>query len=209
MTQKQANIEGDIHILQHSSRRTRSDAKGDLLKAQELFTTTKKSIAEVAHDAGFGSGCCLSTRFKQMTGLTPLEFRQIYHPEYKALHEQDKFAGPKTALLTTNKTVKQIAAEYGFSSEDYFSHAFKKAEGVWPTEFRKNGGNDKNEKAKILLETTNKSITEIAYEVGYENPDCLTVGFKRVVGMSPTKYRRLHQAEITNNVVSLQPGIAI
>lgn len=46
------------------------------------------------------------------------------------------------------------------------------------------------ERAKYLLQYTDRTITEIAAEVGYATPFYLSLQFKRMVGVSPSTYRR-------------------
>ena len=45
------------------------------------------------------------------------------------------------------------------------------------------------EKAKQLLGRSHYTITEIAYEVGYNDPNYFSATFKRVVGITPSRYR--------------------
>jgi AraC-like DNA-binding protein len=45
------------------------------------------------------------------------------------------------------------------------------------------------EKAKTLLVSSNKSINEIAYELGFEYPQNFSKLFKKKVGVSPTQFR--------------------
>lgn len=44
-----------------------------------------------------------------------------------------------------------------------------------------------------LLETTNDSIEKIAEDVGYNSSDHFYRVFTDYYGMSPTKYRKIHQ----------------
>ncbi len=44
--------------------------------------------------------------------------------------------------------------------------------------------------AKTLLKNTNKSIMEICYACGFNNPNHFTHVFKRGMGITPTKYRK-------------------
>lgn len=48
------------------------------------------------------------------------------------------------------------------------------------------------EKAKLLLWSTNKSISEIAYEMGFEHPSHFTKIFKSKAGKTPKAYRSLN-----------------
>lgn len=45
--------------------------------------------------------------------------------------------------------------------------------------------------AKKLLEETDKTLSEIAADVGYENPSKFTAAFKSETGMLPSKYRNV------------------
>ena len=44
--------------------------------------------------------------------------------------------------------------------------------------------------AAYMLRTTNQSITTIASNVGYSNPSKFSAAFKKIMGMSPIKYRK-------------------
>ena len=46
------------------------------------------------------------------------------------------------------------------------------------------------EKAKSLLWGTEQSISEIAYELGFEHPSHFTKIFKAKTGKSPSEYRQ-------------------
>ena len=48
------------------------------------------------------------------------------------------------------------------------------------------------DKAKTLLWGSNKPISEIAYELGFEHPSHFTKIFKTKTGKSPTEYRHLN-----------------
>ena len=45
------------------------------------------------------------------------------------------------------------------------------------------------ERAKLLLSTGDRSITEICFEVGFDSLGSFSATFRRVVGWSPTVYR--------------------
>lgn len=45
------------------------------------------------------------------------------------------------------------------------------------------------EEAKQLLETETSSVEDIAFEVGYEDPNSFRRLFKRLVGVTPARYR--------------------
>lgn len=72
----------------------------------------------------------------------------------------------------------------------YFSHQFKEQTGFSPTEYVINTRIDQ---AKILLARTNKTISEIAYEVGYASSGSLINLFVQKVGCSPKEFRKTQQ----------------
>lgn len=69
----------------------------------------------------------------------------------------------------------------------HFARAFKRTTGVSPhaylVELRV-------EYARRLLETTDRTVTEIAFEVGYESSQSLARVFVNKTGLSPSAYRR-------------------
>lgn len=74
-------------------------------------------------------------------------------------------------------------------SEFHFARAFKRSVGETPHAYLIGL---RIARAKELLETTGKSVTEIAGEVGYDTPQSLSRIFARQVGMTPSDYRRSH-----------------
>ena len=48
------------------------------------------------------------------------------------------------------------------------------------------------EVAKALLSTTSKSISEIAYHLGYQYPQYFSRAFKKVVGKTPNEFRNIY-----------------
>jgi YesN/AraC family two-component response regulator len=78
-------------------------------------------------------------------------------------------------------------AQHVALSEDYLTFCFRKELGVTPitylNRFRVN-------QAKELLAHTDKSITEIALDVGYSDSSYFSRVFRREAGLSPTDYRQ-------------------
>ncbi len=46
------------------------------------------------------------------------------------------------------------------------------------------------EKAKELLETTHKNVSEVCFEVGFNNPGYFSKVFKKEFGVSPSSLQR-------------------
>ena len=72
-------------------------------------------------------------------------------------------------------------------NEYYLAHSFKKVTNYSPQQYimRRRIG-----KAQCLLIYTQLPITEIAYQVGYEDSDYFSRVFKKLIGTSPREYRK-------------------
>ena len=71
-------------------------------------------------------------------------------------------------------------------SESYFKTIFKKSSGYSYSEYLTTV---RMNQAKNLLNTTEKSVTEIALDVGYQTPNSFSSLFKRETGMTPTQWK--------------------
>lgn len=79
------------------------------------------------------------------------------------------------------------AAEALHVNAYYLSHTFKKIIGYSPMQYitRRRIGEAQN-----LLITTNRTVTDIALQCGYNNSNYFQVVFNNIVGMPPGKYRK-------------------
>ena len=116
-------------------------------------------------------------------GLASWQVRQC--TEYISEHSQKKLA------------IKEIANLANLSPY-HFSRAFKQSTGVPPYQYQLKV---RSERAKFLLATTDRSVTDIAFEVGYESSQALARLFRREIGINPNAYRRRSKAGI--NIVQL------
>lgn len=82
--------------------------------------------------------------------------------------------------------MNDIAAEAGLSG-DYLSRQFKQFTGISPTEYIKNF---RFAKAVEMLKDTNIPVSDIAMEVGFEDPAYFTRQFRQILGKSPSEYRK-------------------
>lgn len=90
--------------------------------------------------------------------------------------------------LTENITMADVAKQSGLSAS-YFSVVFKQETGV---NFKDYLTQQRMEKAKHLLQTTNDLIPNIAKSVGYTDARYFSSQFQKIVGLKPAKYRKLH-----------------
>lgn len=78
----------------------------------------------------------------------------------------------------------------------YLSHSFKEETGISPIQYL-NETRIKN--AKILLESTNYSISEISRFTGFSSQSFFSQRFKEITHLSPSQYRDSKQQEISLN----------
>jgi YesN/AraC family two-component response regulator len=78
------------------------------------------------------------------------------------------------------------AAELVGLSPKYLSRLFKEKVGIGFNDYRLKV---RMEKAVELLETTDYSVAEISYKLGYENPESFARLFSKVAGSTPSEYR--------------------
>lgn len=81
--------------------------------------------------------------------------------------------------------IKDVARKVGFN-ESYFIRLFKRITGTTPHEYLMRLRIDKS---KQLLKQTDKSITEVSYDVGFENVNVFIRDFKKYAGITPLRYR--------------------
>lgn len=84
--------------------------------------------------------------------------------------------------------VSECAREFNFSP-NYFSDMIKKETGVSAQEFIHNKVIDL---AKIQIFDLNKSISQVAYDLGFKYPNHFVRFFKQRVGVTPNEYRNLN-----------------
>lgn len=75
-----------------------------------------------------------------------------------------------------------------FMNKSYFLHQFKKMFNISPMHYLTLV---RVEQAKILLANTTRPITQIATDVGVDNPVYFTELFTKAMGISPTMYRKV------------------
>ena len=82
--------------------------------------------------------------------------------------------------------IDELAAMCGFS-KNHFIASFKRSLGESPYSYL---SKLRISKAKLLLETTNENIQEIAVQCGFKKANTLTSLFKSETGKTPSEYRQ-------------------
>lgn len=85
----------------------------------------------------------------------------------------------------TDLKIDDMAAESGLSRTMFYNE-LKSLTGLSPKEFV---SDFRMKKAKMLLEKTNRTVAEITYSCGFNDPAYFSRTFKLDTGMSPSKYR--------------------
>jgi AraC family transcriptional regulator len=88
--------------------------------------------------------------------------------------------------LSENISLAELA-ELARLSIFHFSRAFKQSFGMPPHRYHTSR---RIERAKVLLAKPNQSVTEIALDMGFNDTSSFTAAFRRLVGRTPTDYRR-------------------
>ena len=89
-------------------------------------------------------------------------------------------------------TLEELAELTGFSTF-YFSHRFKHETGYAPRDFVIHV---RLEEAQALLKHSNRSVEEIAFDLGYSSLNSFTNIFRKKVGCSPAAYRKMSRNKI-------------
>ncbi|WP_270335150.1 AraC family transcriptional regulator [Ligilactobacillus acidipiscis] len=91
--------------------------------------------------------------------------------------------------FTADFKIKNLQRSSSPISEFYFAHKFKELYGYTPIEYirRRRIG-----EAQTLLITTDKSITEIAFSVGFNSSSYFCTTFKKIVDLTPKQYRIIY-----------------
>ena len=99
-----------------------------------------------------------------------------------------------TENYSQNITLAMLADMAGYS-ESYFSRLFKTSTGFGYKDFIQTV---RLKTAKELLSKGNDSVCGIAFKCGFSDSNYFSSVFKRSVGMSPLKYRKVHH-DFSNN----------
>jgi transcriptional regulator GlxA family with amidase domain len=98
-------------------------------------------------------------------------------------------------------SIPAMAARAGLE-ERTFLRRFRKATGLKPTEYCQHL---RVGKAREMLELTNRTIDQVAWDVGYEDAGAFRKVFQKVMGLSPRDYRRRFGVALAADTVPDDP----
>jgi AraC family transcriptional regulator len=119
------------------------------------------------------SDSSLRSASRRKGGLAPHLLRRALDFMHANLHRQ---AGLRNLADSTELSVS------------HFSHQFRKSTGMSPYRYMQTL---RIEHSKRLLKNHKCSVLDVALAVGFENPQHFATVFRRIVGHSPSAYRRL------------------
>jgi len=83
----------------------------------------------------------------------------------------------------------RVVAAVAFLSEAHFSRSFRATFGETPHHYLQRR---RVERSMFLLRETDRSITDICFDVGFSSLGTFSRTFREIVGESPTEYRQGH-----------------
>jgi signal transduction histidine kinase/DNA-binding response OmpR family regulator/streptogramin lyase len=133
----------------------------------------------------------LAKKQDQITFLSKLLQLQNKHSQTPNINQLDLdlIKSIQEYALNNNKMSIEELAHSLFTSRTQLHRKVKSLTGMSITAYL---NHIKIEKAKKLLKTTELSISEIAYDVGFDDPAYFSRSFKKLVTISPISYRENH-----------------
>ena len=164
-------IEAVRNVAENLNLEPLSVSLGELILDREALTEPEKEKLDKAlEELGFKR---IDERRSQMIQkIKSVVIRHIHHTDGGAKHNWSDLIG------------KEIPYEYS-----YISNLFSQVEGVTLEQFIIR---QKIEKVKELLFYDEMNLGEIAWQMGYSSPSYLNSQFKKVTGMTPGEFRKLH-----------------
>ena len=98
--------------------------------------------------------------------------------------------------ISKNLKIGEIADAFGYSSK-YLSHLFSEVSGMSLKQFIMNA---KIETASFFLTDSDRTVSEIASELGFSDVHNFSRAFKKVTGLSPSTYRNTYAKRMLYHV---------
>lgn len=170
---------------------------GDVWTSAGITAGIDMSLAIVAEDLGRSAALQMArsmvvqmVRAGGQSQYSPALGRQVNDGvgRFEALH------GWIAERLDKPLSVETLATQAGMSSRN-FARAYSKAIGITPA---KAVEAMRVERAQEILETSSKSLKQIASVCGFKDEDRMRRAFLRTINVSPAEYRQNFQTEVAN-----------
>lgn len=156
---------------------------------KQLQDIVKNKYPSITLDAM--STSILTELYGQLALVPPVENysenqKQIYYDIMDYVHTN----------ISRNIKISEIAAAFGYN-EKYISHRFVEICGIPLKQYILK---TKMEQANYMLTDTNKSISEIAKDLGYSDSHNFSRTYKKITGFSPSDYRNTFSKRLLYHV---------
>lgn len=173
------------------------DSNGEEFAFYDQLTTLEVHHSQYLKEKFFDIANQYNVPQKPLLSVTS-KFYNIMHHISITLHthnlSQNEFSNILKGIqyiendIEQNKSVAEIAKMCNVSTS-YFRSSFKKYSGQSPIDYRIN---KKMERAKLLLENSKMTVSEVAIELSFKNVYYFSRLFKNKVGMNPIDYQKIY-----------------
>ncbi|MGK3631781.1 helix-turn-helix domain-containing protein [Enterobacter cloacae] len=167
----------------------------ELLFRTAYFDDTAAKIISAIHDILSDNNRITHLLCEHLMLALVLQLIQNHSPVKTHVQQANYFLSPRVLknsleILDSSPigevTIQALAAEQGMSSA-HFCRAFKNSTGLTPYGWLKQRV---MERAFLQLQSTNKQISEIALESGYNSQNAFTSAFRKMTGLTPSQWRK-------------------
>ena len=159
-------------------------------KIMEMLLYTELSINEIAFILGFVDQAHLTKVFSRRIGKSPNKYRQIFGSKRPLYNENDvrlfyKILDYVCKGYSGDLSIEVVSGEFGLTNaqlNEMFLYHVEKSFADFVNFIRIGNA------CKMLL-NSDKSITSIAFEVGYNNSKTFLRNFNKLRGMAPSEFR--------------------
>ncbi|MGX5109837.1 helix-turn-helix domain-containing protein [Enterobacter cloacae] len=171
----------------------------ELLFRTAYFDDTTAKIISAIHDTLSDNNRITHLLCEHLMLALVLQLIQNHSPVKAHVQQANYFLSPRVlknslAILDSSPigevTIQALAAEQGMSSA-HFCRAFKNSTGLTPYGWLKQRV---MERAFLQLQSTNKQVSEIALESGYNSQNAFTSAFRKMTGLTPSQWRKKSHA---------------
>jgi len=157
--------------------------KKRLVESKRKIAFTDKNIQEISYEIGFKDTAYFNKVFKNTTGSTPSEFRKNF--DFK---ERDTFVQDILGLIKSHHAEQRSLEFYADKMNLAVKTLSKKTRDKLNTSLGQLIRSELISSSKLRL-ADNMPIHEIAYQLGFEEPNHFSNFFKHYTGKSPSEFK--------------------
>lgn len=163
-----------------------------LNKAINFLICSDLTLQEIAYFVGYTDASHFIKTFISKIGVSPTEFREVYQKDEQILRTKESYATFKVLdyihnnYTNENISVVGVAKEFEISTTELNRITLYQVE----RDFDEYVEWLRINKAKELLTTTNKTITDIAIEVGFNAIRTFQRSFNRLTAVTASEFRK-------------------